>query len=152
MNSFQDFFDFVAINDTLDERPRTTEAFKQLDERDTALAAEVFTLARPSLIRTREYILCGRYLKPSSEWAAAVGDYRLGKAWAKEGRFGPEHTEFTEKRFTNTTATILALLVVNGRQQEANELALEAKREWDDSTFHAAIDSALQGIIPEPYP
>ena len=147
----QDFHDFVAINDILNERTRTIAVFKVLDQRNAAAAAQVFTVARESLVRAKEYVLCGKYLKPSRDWGPAVKAYRWVKAEAKEGRL-VEFIKLHEQILVNETATIIFLLVVNQRQAEADQLALDAKREWDDPAFHAAIDSALRGVVPEPLP
>ena len=47
---------------------------------------------------------------------------------------------------------MLAILVIEGRRAEAEEIAKKARVEWDDPGFHAAIDQALAGNVPEPCP
>ena len=42
-----------------------------------------------------------------------------------------------EKSFTNGIATLVALLVVNDRKPEAEKVAADAKKEWDDASFLA---------------
>jgi hypothetical protein len=69
-----------------------------------------------------------------------------------EDPVAPGLAEYAEKSFTNEVATLLALLVVNGRAEEAEAIAQKARLEWDNPAFHAAIDTALTGTVPEPYP
>jgi hypothetical protein len=71
---------------------------------------------------------------------------------AEDGRFGTEYIEFTNNRYTNDAATLVTLLIVNGRKTEAEEVAGDAKKEWDNASFHAKIDMALQGEVPKPWP
>ena len=54
--------------------------------------------------------------------------------------------------FTNHTSVLVALLVVNDRKLEAEEVAELARKEWDDAGFHAALNSALSGEMPKPWP
>jgi hypothetical protein len=146
------FADFVAINRTLGEDSRTAEAFVLLDKEDPEMARQVFGRARPALIKAKEYSLCGKYLKPKEDLSRALELYRMNKDSAKDERFGPEFKRFAEESFTNETTTIIALLVVNGREEEAKDVASAAKSERDDSAFHAAVERALQGVVPEPSP
>jgi hypothetical protein len=48
------------------------------------------------------------------------------------------------------TTTLIALLVVNERVEEAADIARRAKDEWDDDVFRAAVDRALEGKVPAP--
>jgi hypothetical protein len=75
-----------------------------------------------------------------------------GKRLAKDPKFGERHLDFANKSFTNQTTTLIALLAVNGRQSDAQKIAQDAKKEWDDTTFQKAIDDALKGNVPQPWP
>jgi len=76
----------------------------------------------------------------------------MGKRLAKDPGIGAERLEFANEKFTNDAATLIALLVVNGRKAEAEEVAGDAKKEWNNASFHAEIDKALQGKLPKPWP
>jgi hypothetical protein len=144
------FHDFEAINEKLGDEALTVATFVALDKQDPARAKEVFNIAQPALIRARQYSVYGKYVKPEEDWLEAAQLYQRGRQMEKE--FGPEHARFVAESFTNKVTTLLALLVVNGRVAEAKKIADKARLEWDDSGFHAAIDSALAGVIPEPFP
>jgi hypothetical protein len=84
----------------------------------------------------------------------SVDLFRRNQELAKKDKKygGPMLLDFSEKSFTNSTTTLIALLVVNERQAEAEKIAHDAKKEWDNASFHAAIEKALQGTVPEPWP
>jgi hypothetical protein len=146
------FSDFVAINRTLGEEARTVAAFVALDKDDEVTARQVFATARPALLRAKDYTLCGKYLRPKEDLSLALDLYRMDRDAAKGDRPGPDVGRFAEDRFTNETTTLIALLVVNGREGEAKDAASAAKSEWDAPAFHAAVEKAMEGVVPEPWP
>jgi hypothetical protein len=146
------FSDFVAINRTLGEEARTVAAFVALDKDDEATARQVFSTARPALLKAKDYTLCGKYLKPKEDLSLALDFYRMQTNSGKDERLGPEVAKFAEDQFTNETTTLIALLVVNGRGVEAKDIASAAKAEWDAPAFHAAVEKAMEGVVPEPWP
>jgi hypothetical protein len=149
--AFEAFSDFESINRQLGEESWTARVFADLlDTKHPTTAQRLYHVARPALLRAKEYQLCGKYLRPEEDWLSAAHIYQLNKRFAEQGM--PELTEFSEKSFTNEVATLLALLVVNGRQNEAEKIAQKARLEWDSPTFHAALDSALGGSVPDPWP
>ena len=78
--------------------------------------------------------------------------YRRAKKLADDPRFGERHLDFANKKFANDSTTLVAILAVNDRKKEAEEIAASARAELDDRSFHAAIEQALQGVVPEPWP
>ena len=148
---WQSFQDFAAINEQLKEGSLTARAFAELDTRDPEAALRVFPLAQPALIRAKAYRLCGKYLRPEDDWRLAAQAYRVGKTY-EEQRSGPDVPPFAERSFTNNVATLVALLAVNGRRQDAEAIAQKARLELDDPAFRAAIDAALTGAVPDPWP
>ncbi|QDT41875.1 hypothetical protein Pan241w_19430 [Gimesia alba] len=149
---FKSFQEFASINRTLNENSLTVNTFIQLELQDKAAAKKVFLLAEPSLIRGQEYKICGKYLEPKRSYALMLQIRESNQRPAKKPQFGPNILEFTNKKFTNDISTLIALLVVNDRKQEAKEIAVSAKKEWDNDAFHAAIDKALEGNVPTPWP
>jgi hypothetical protein len=146
------FLDLAAINRTVGEESRTKEIFVLLDAQNADAAKKVYGLAQPALINSKEYKLCGRYIDSKRSFPRIIESFRTNKRLAKDRRFGAEHLEFANKKFTNDAATLIALLAVNGRKAEAEEIAGDAKKEWNNASFHAEIDKALQGKIPKPWP
>jgi hypothetical protein len=144
------FHDYEAINRKLGEERETAAAFEALDAARPAVAARVFDIAQTALVAGRRYALYARYVQPGVQWARAALTYRLNRSLQE--RFGPGHRDFTEKSFTNDVATLVGVLAANGRRADAEAVAEEARLEWDDPGFHAAIDHALAGHVPEPWP
>jgi hypothetical protein len=143
------FADFAAINRELGEEARTVELFVRLDNQDPAMAGQVFSRdIRLQLVKAKEYALCGKYLKPNEDFSLALETYRRGKSVLSQA--APEAGYIADDAFTNDTAILIALLVVSGREQEAKDLARAAEGEWHNRGFHAAIEKALAGVVPEP--
>jgi len=151
-NVRESFHDFVAINRTLGEESRTKEAFVQLHARSADAAKKVFELALPALIKAKEYKLCGKYVDPKATFPRMIMIFRENKRLAKNPRFGARELEVGKKIFANRAATLVAILVVNARKAEAEEIARRAKKECDDAWFQSEIDEALQGNVPKPWP
>ena len=64
--------------------------------------------------------------------------------------------EFAKKNFVNDAATLVALLVVNDREAEAETVVHEVKKETGDAAFHAKLaaelEKAMKGTVPKPWP
>jgi len=80
--------------------------------------------------------------------------FRHNKELAKKDKkYGGQNLlSFNDKSFTNKITTLVALLVVNDRQPEAQKVASDARNESSDASFHAKLDDALKGNVPEPWP
>lgn len=148
----QSFHDMAAINRTLDEDSLTKDAFEALDAKNPKAAGQVFDVAKPSLVRAQAYILFAKYLDPKSDLAKMSENYRHQKKLADDPRFGARHLDFANKKFANDATTLVAILAVNDRNKEAEEIAASARAEWDDSSFHAGLAKALKGEVPDPWP
>ncbi|MHC4540369.1 MAG: redoxin family protein [Planctomycetota bacterium] len=148
----QSFHDLKSINKRVGEESRTKDLFVLLDAQNADAAKEVYRLAQPALINAKEYKLCEKYIDPKRSFPRMIENFRLHKRLAKDSRYEASSLEFANKKFKNDAATLVALLAVNGRQAEAEEIAGDAKEEWNDASFHAEIDNALQGNVPKPWP
>jgi len=146
------FHDLASINRTLSEDSHTTDTFILLDTQDKAAAKKIFHMAKPALIKGNEYQLCGKYLDPKRSYPLILNFRKTHQRLAKNPKFGPGLLGFGNKKFTNDIATLIALLVVNDRKGEAKEIAVSAKTKWDNADFHTAIDKALEGKVPTPWP
>jgi len=152
-NLKESFHDMVSINRELGDESRTKEVFTLLDSRDPESAKKVYDLAQPALINSKEYKLCGKYVDPKSEYSRFVKMFKENKTFAAENpKFGAKHLEYANKQFTNDVTTLIALLILNNRKPEAEEIAKEARKEWNDKLFHSEIEKALNGRVPVPYP
>lgn len=150
--SRDDFHDVSSINEHLNEEERTTELFVWLDEHDPKLARDAYGVAERSLIRSRRYQLCGKYLdaKRSSDWMVTL--YRDHQRMATEGRSRGDLKDFSQRSLANSATTLVALLVVNGRTAEADEVIAKVLNAWPDDEFRKALLHARTGAVPEPWP
>ncbi len=146
------FSDFAAINRSLREESQTVETFRRLDQERPDIAKRVFVVARPALVHAREYVLAAKYIDSGDTWQLMIDAYRRTKTPRQDGRPGPDLAAFSEKRFANDAETIIALLALAGRQDEARRIAEDARREKDDPAFAAALEEALKGTVPPPWP
>jgi len=146
------FHDAESINETLGEEEKTRELFIWLHEHSPAIARHVFNLAEDALVRAKEYKLCGKYLEPEKYFERAVDNYRFSRRMAKERKNRKPMRDYAEKSFSNSCATIIALLVLNDRKAEAEKIAASAVREWKDPEFAKQLKSALSGNVPQPWP
>jgi hypothetical protein len=150
--SFPLFQEFAAINRTLNEEVRTRELFSTLHNEQPEVAKRVYLLAEPALVRGKEYQLCSYYLEPDAMLRRMAMAFEASKKLAKSPKFGGKQFDFGKQRFTSNVATLVALLAVNMRTAEAEKTAAAAKEQWNDQSFHAAIDEALKGKVPDPWP
>ncbi len=152
--NFDDFHDFVALNRTLRQEERTAETFKWLDEADEEDAKRMFNIAEPALIKQKAYQLCGKYIDPEQDVLQIGDSYSRGLKMTK--RFGKRYEEYVEKKFLNDSAILVAILTKNNRQAEAEKVAAEVKKFASDEKLSEklkrALDSALTGTIPKPWP
>ncbi len=146
------FHDFVSINAALKEDGRTKDLFVWLHTNKPDFAKEVYALAQPSLIKAKQYELCGAYIDVDNQFQRMLDDYRLNKKLAKDRKFGKSVLEFGEKSFSNHASTLTALLVLNARKADAERIAAAAQKEWDDPQFKAELEKALRGDVPAPWP
>lgn len=150
------FSDFSAINKTLGDDAKTSGLFIWLDSNRPRVAAAVYDVAEPALIGGKEYKLCGKYLDPDRSFQRTV---RLREETIKviaEPRepleYAKDLKEFAEKSFSHSVATLVALLVVNGRKADAERIAANARKVQDDAGFRQLLSKAQSGEVPPPWP
>jgi hypothetical protein len=145
------FHDFASINKYLNESAKTKDLFLWLNSSKPEMAKSVFDFAEPALIDAKEYRLCGRYIEPES-FERIRELYRKKKQLVQDPAHGERMQNFAEKSFANRTTTLVALLVVNDRQADANQIAAEALKERSDPAFKAELEKAKRGTVPAPWP
>ncbi len=151
-NVRESFHDMKAINNQLGEHAATKEVFETLDEKNPESAKQVFDIAKPALVRAKAYSLLGKYVEPKADFELMTLMYREGKKRADAPRFGARYLDFANKSFANEVTTLVAILVVNDRTKEAEEIAKSARAEWEDRAFLDGLEQALAGVVPEPWP
>lgn len=148
----ESFHDLAALNRTLDEDRLTTAVFAELAETDPKAAKTVFELAQPALVRTKAYELFSRHLDPVKDLDQLKKRFEQERKLAADPRFGDRHLDFAKNRFTNGATTLVAILAITDRQDEADKIAKLANEAWDDEAFHEKIEKARAGVVPEAWP
>jgi len=151
-DSRHSFHDFTSINRVLAEDAKTVELFLWLDANNSATAAVVYDLAQPSLVRAREYRVCGKYLDPDRSLERMVCHYTEIKQIKDDPESRKHMSDFADESLSNGVGTLVALLVVNGRTAEANRVVGGAMKARDDPAFRAQLEKALGGEVPPPWP
>ena len=149
-SAWQYFHDFSSINRKLGESTETRKLFLQLHKDDPDKAERFYHIAEPVLIRAKDYKLCGKYVDPDVLVPRIIRNYQSSRDL--ENRFPPDFKQHTERTMTNKSATLVGLLAVNNRNDEAVDAAKKLKAAWDNESYHAAIDDALTGKVPDPWP
>ncbi len=152
-DSRHSFNDFASINRELCEDAKTRELFLWLDANSPATASAVYDLAQPSLVKAKEYSVCGRYLvNPDRSLERMVCHYTELKQIKDDAESQQHMSDFADDSLSNGVGTLVALLVANGRTAEAYRVVGRAMQARDDSAFRAQIESALRGEVPPPWP
>jgi hypothetical protein len=147
-----DFHDFSSINEYLNEEAATTELFIWLDRNNPAFAKTAYASAERALVESKNYQLCGKYIDPSRSTRRMVQIYREHQQMVKENRFGDDMQEFAQKSLAYEASTLVALLVLNGRNVEADEVIAAVLKERADDEFRRELEKAKKGVVPEPWP
>ena len=142
------FHDVSSIDDTLGQTNKTAELFVKLDEENKSLATKVYKIAQPALLESKKYELCSKYISPKRDVKQIISGYKLDLQLSKDPSFGGEMKQYAEQNLTNESATLVAILAVNKRQAEADEVAKTAKAVWNNEKFHQVLDAALKGKFP----
>jgi len=154
--SFEDFHEFASINRELGDEEQTVAAFRAIDAAEDDGAQRVFAVAEPSLIRAKDYELCGKYIDADESLERILRGYEMAGKLAKKPKIGSSYLKYANKKFLNDSATLVALLVVNDRTAEAEEVMHELKKVDGDSKFHAKLtaelEKAIEGVVPKPWP
>jgi hypothetical protein len=150
-NIRDNFHDFESINKELSEESKTVALFVWLDSNQSNSAKQVFDLAEPALVISKEYRLCGKYIDADASFNQVLKSYRTTSKIAQE-KLGKRVQDFADNNFKNETTTLIALLVVNNRKAEAQKIADKISKEPNLPEFKDEIQKALNGEVPPPWP
>lgn len=144
------FLDVVAINDVLGQKEKTVEFFTQLDKTRPMIAREVYDLAQPALVGTKNYLICNRYLEPDASYIKMVESRQLAIKSAEGDRMtvNKSQKQVAEQVFLDDAATLIALLVLNKRRTEASQISDKVRRISQHVARDKIIDAAMQGHFP----
>jgi hypothetical protein len=147
-----DFHDFSSINEVLGEEHTTAELFVWLDQNNAALARRSYGVAQKALIHAKLYELCGKYIDSKESLERILRLYREHQRMAKDARFGADFMAFAERSLSHSAATLVALLALNNRGEEADQVAAAVLKERQDAGLRSQLTAAKKGVVPEPWP
>jgi hypothetical protein len=148
----EDFHDFSSINEVLGDEHTTAELFVWLDQNNSGLAKLSYDVAQRALIQTGQYQLCGKYIDSKASVRMILHIYRQHQRMVKDGQFGPDLEDFANRSLANSAATLVALLVLNNRAEEADQVAAAVLKERSDASLKQQLDAASKGVVPDPWP
>lgn len=142
-DAFKPFTNLQQINRELEENEKTLALFLWLHKNRPSAAKQAWFAARSLLIEAKEYAICGNYI--SASWYDTVlNSYQISKGY--DGKGIP--TEHSENHFRTETSILVALLVLNNRTAEADQIIQKALNEVNDPDFKAMLDTARRGEFP----
>lgn len=142
------FHDAKSINRVLGDPDSTRDLFMQLHKTDRSLAQTAYHLAQPILVQFGEYDICNEYLDASTAIERIIQIFNLDRDRTHPGFVANHHREHFEDKFRNDSATVIALLVVANRMDDAKELGNRIIDEWNDESVRGLMNRALRGEFP----
>lgn len=138
------------INDGFKEADRNIEMFKWLDKHNHEAATFLYSLVEMQLISAGEFKLCDAYMNADKSYAQIVGMYRQTKKFATKKN--AQLRDFADKSFSNQTARLVAVLVINNHVTDAERIADNASKELKTPEFAALLADAKDGKVPAAWP
>ncbi len=144
------FQDAAALNHTLAADSRTVELFERVTQTSFESAKAVYLSAERHLIRAGRYELCSPFLQPEKRLFGYSESYRLIKEREDaEPEVNIALLSCAKSYFVRSVATLIALLALNGRKDEAMDVIKRSLDIVDDNEVREAMEAALSGHFPE---
>jgi hypothetical protein len=151
----ESFRDAAAINRALDDDASTRELFLVVESRAPDLARKRYRDAQAALIATGDYARCGHYLDPDRQLDEAIGMHERLKVPASledDVETAQMIEEIREGHFAREAGTIVAVLVLSGRMDDARRIARRLEALERPGPLKAVLERALEGELPEESP
>ena len=155
---YKNFHDYKSLNQVLHEEKKTIRLFSWLDKNNPKVALKIYRMAQPSLIMGKKYKLAGKYINPQSTYKRIADEYNSNKKYIAEygntwnSKRYTETKYFGEKVFSNSVSTLVALLTLNGKANDAKGVSDRALLEFDNPELRKELKKALEGVIPKAWP
>jgi hypothetical protein len=150
------FQDFVAINANLKDDDNTSDFFTWLDANKPDVAKAVFDRTQnwllPALVKTKKYAVCGKYINPDTSFKQILHLYRTMMEQVNQGHVGSEIKNFAEQNIINKTTTLIAILVIDDRKTDAQQIVDKISKESGLPEFNEQIQKALNSEVPAQFP
>lgn len=147
--------EYVSFNDQLHREDRNMRFFKWLDTNHPKVAESSIYLFKDVLIKHKAFALFNKYTKPRVDYANMASSYVLSLDWQKQDKFNNQAQSDRQlaqatKSFKYSVARLVAVLVINNRQDEAELIVKKAKLELATEDFSTLLAKALKGELPQP--
>ena len=147
-----DFHDFSSINEVLGEEHATADLFVWLDQNNATLAKSSYGVAQNALIHAKYYQLCGKYIDTKQSLEMILRVHREHQRMVGDSRFGADFKDYAERSLSHHASTLVALLVLNQRTGEADQVIAAVLKERPDAGLKDQLNAARKGVVPEPWP
>jgi hypothetical protein len=148
-SSFELFHDLAALNRHLGDGPRTVDLFVSTAHADYAAAERLYRVAEPFLIAVGRYDACGPFLDPPKRMRRAAEAYQM-MTRTEEARPADERAPppLARSFYVHDVATLVGLLFLNRRLEEATEARAQGLTVLDNEEFRALLAAAMSGHLP----
>lgn len=148
-SNFDLFHEVASFNDLLGDGIRTADMFAKVAESDRDTALRHYHIAERYLIAVGRFHACGPFLNPQRRMELAAECYRLSEHH-EESRSERDISipKFARNHYIQNVATLVALLVINDRAEEANKAYNDALEVLNDDDFRTIMDAAMTGHLP----
>ena len=147
------FQEVASLNSRLGKGLRTADLFEEVAQKDREVAQKLYHVAERHLIAAGRFRACGQFLDPERRLAHAAEGYRLSKQFEESRPVSDvPPPPFARRQFVDDVATLVALLVINDRAADAENVYANALKTLNDDDFCMTMDAAMTGHLPNSQP
>lgn len=148
-HQFEPFHDVAAFNRELGENGRTVDLFLEIAEKNFTAAKLLYIVAEQYLIAAKRYRECNPFLETKQRMETAARGYEIESRFIhrRSNRSGPTRPVVSLPT-VNHLLSLIALLVLNDRHEEAEEVQIAALKFIDDEHFRESLLEAMAGRFP----
>ncbi|QEF99066.1 hypothetical protein Mal15_31250 [Stieleria maiorica] len=147
---FESFHDVSAFNHYLGDDRRTIGLFMEIAGEHPDNAKRIYHVAEELLVADGMYQQCAPFLEWEQRVDTSISAYKIGlkheESW-KDSDVSPPR--FARRNFETNSATIVALLSLNGRRDEAEQVRNRVLDVLDDVAFRDTLELAMSGHFPD---
>lgn len=144
--SFELFHDLASMNRQLGDHRRTADLFVEIAATNRPAAELLYHVAESDLIAVGRYVECLGFLDAEKRLEMAAEHCELTKKLeSARPQLDIPIPEYARPAYINDVATVVALLAINDRVQEARDACEVAYQVLDDEDFRAVLAAALTG-------
>jgi len=153
-DSYPLIHEYISINRTLNRTDQSISFFRWLDTNYPVIASRNFPLFQDVLTKHEQFSLYNKYLNPNVDFSRMVSSYVWSVDANKRGVYGDrersqEMLKSDVNGFIYNVSRLVAILVINDREDETHNIVKKAKLELASSEFITSLNSALKGNIPQ---